>query len=110
MDIVNASITRGRIDRSCNKTTVTLQTSQGPITCEGLEFHSTAGEAMVVHRAPWNPKLWQVTEPTTGTKLITNGFKTRSAAMENALLRVNKRPGCLAEAVRLYNLAQEVTP
>lgn len=104
LDPKNAAIARKSVDTACRKVTVTLHLRDAdPITCEGLEFHSIAGEAMVVHRTPWSPKSWQVTEPVTG-HLVTNGHKTRSAAMIAAQQKVNKRPGCLAEAVRLHRL------
>lgn len=95
------------VDQCHRKVTVTLHLRDAePITCEGVEFFSIAREAMVAHRTPWSPKSWQVTEPVTG-HLITNGHKTRNAAMIAAQQKVNKHPGCLAEAVAMFRLHSE---
>jgi hypothetical protein len=101
LDRQNAAVNRGFVDRNCKRVQVTLALrNEPPITCDGLEFHSMAGEAMVVHKTP-RRRTWQVTEPVTGL-LIGSGYKTRNEAMIHAQERVNRRPGCLREAVAMH--------
>lgn len=106
LDRANAASARASVERGCRKTSVTLTLrNEPPITCDGLEFFSIAGEAMVVHRTP-RGKTWQVTEPVTGL-MVNSGFSTRSEAMINAQQRVNRRPGCLNDAIRQHNATHE---
>ena len=100
------------IDKMCRKASVTVNFRSGESTvCDGYEFLSIAGEAMVVHRSPKGRGAgngWQVTEPVTGL-LICNGYKTRDAAMIDAQARVNRRPGCLNDAIRQHGIEREVS-
>ena len=104
----SAALARAYVERNCRKVSVTLTVRSGEvITCEGLEFHSIAGVAMVVHMTPWGAKgFWQVTVPVTGL-LIGNGYKTRDEAMIHSQARVNRRPGCLNDAIRQHAVTRE---
>ena len=111
LDPKNAALARKTVDAACRKVSVTVKFRSGEsAVCEGYEFRSIAGEAMVVHRSPparGAGNGWQVTEPVTG-RLICNGYKTRDAAMIDAQARVNRRPGCLNDAIRQHGIEREV--
>ena len=89
-----------------SKASVEIRKSGGEITAtaDGWAFFSACGHKLVAHKTMAAGKYWQVTEPVTGYR-VGSGSLSRDAAADLAERICAKRPGSLAEAIRLGQLA-----